>query len=121
MGNQSKAFTMHRIPFVDTAEEWSSNVEIPQVVVEPLRRSLTAIARLFKAPRIGLVVLGPSGDVAPNAKGDLYIGTVNPSVAIVALRKILVQEAEKFADDPASQKDVIRGHKEMAKETKDAE
>jgi hypothetical protein len=71
--------------------------DIPKEVQDALRPHLAAIARIFKAPRITLIVRAPEG---ANVKGDLVLGNDDPSLALAALRARMVAEAELFRDDP---------------------
>lgn len=70
--------------------------EIPEEIKERLQHHLTAIARLFKAPKITLIVRGPE---AGNAKGDLVLGNDSPTLALAALRARIIAEAEFLAGD----------------------
>ena len=67
---------------------------IPTEIQERLQHHLTAIARLFKAPRITVIVRGPE---VGNAKGDRVLSNDNLTHALAALRARMVAEA-KFLD-----------------------
>ena len=70
--------------------------KLPPELEEKLRPLLTAIARLFKAPLITIIVRSP--DVS-NVVGDLVLSNDNPTRVIVALRAQMVAEAKVFAGD----------------------
>lgn len=70
--------------------------DIPEDIHETLRGHLTAIAKLFRAPLITLVVR--AGD---NAKGVLVLGNDNPSFLIEALRERMVADAKSQFAEPA--------------------
>lgn len=71
--------------------------EIPKDVQDRLKPLLASIARLFRAPRITLIVRAP--DVG-NVKGDMVIGNDDPTSVIGALRARMVDEAEIYAGTP---------------------
>ena len=71
--------------------------DIPKEIEERLRPHLAAIARLFKAPRITLIVRAPE---IGNVTGDLVLSNDNPTRAIAALRSRMVAEAEIYAGAP---------------------
>lgn len=70
---------------------------IPPEVQAALKPHLAAIAGLFLAPRITLIVRGLDGG---NAGGDCVIGNDNPALALGALRARMVAEAEILAGTP---------------------
>lgn len=70
---------------------------IPAEIEARLKPHLAAIARLFRAPRITLIVRGGDGG---NAGGDLVLGNDNPTLALGALRARAVAEAEILAGTP---------------------
>lgn len=70
---------------------------IPAEIEERLKPALTAIAKLFKAPRITLIVRSP--DVG-NVKGDLVLGNDDLTKVEAALRALVVGEAVLFAESP---------------------
>ena len=72
--------------------------QIPTEVAERLKLLLEAIARLFKASRITIIVRSPED---ANATGDLVFSNDNPTQAIAALRAHMVAEAERFAAEGA--------------------
>lgn len=72
---------------------------IPSEIESALRPHLAAIAKIFRAPRITIVVRGP-GD--GNAGGDLVLSNDNPTLALHALRARAVAEGEILAGTPAA-------------------
>ena len=84
--------------------------DIPKEILEPLKSHLTAIGRLFKSPRITLIVRGPE---IGNATGDLVLTTDNPTLAIKALTARMVAEAEIYAGT-AQQMKVIEKERSAA-------
>ena len=72
-------------------------MKIPPEVQEDLQRHLTAIAKLFVAPRITLIVRGPE---VGNVKGDLILGNDDPVHVAAALRARMVDEAKVLVGTP---------------------
>lgn len=70
---------------------------IPAEIQAALKPHLAAIARVFRAPRITLIVRGVDGG---NAGGDLVLGNDNPTLALGALRARAVAETEILAGTP---------------------
>ena len=71
--------------------------KISKEVEDALKPHLAAIARIFKAPRITIIVRAPEG---ANVVGDLVFGNDDPTLALAALRARMIAEAELFRDDP---------------------
>ena len=71
---------------------------IPEDMQERLQHHLTAIGRLFKSPRVTLIVRGPE---LGNATGDLVLTTDDPLKAERALRARIIAQAKIFAGQPA--------------------
>lgn len=67
---------------------------IPSDIQDRLKGHLIAIARIFKAPRITLILRSP--DVG-NVTGDLVLGNDNPLYVERALKARVVAEAEILA------------------------
>lgn len=72
--------------------------QIPTEIADRLKLLLDAIARLFKASRITIIVRTPEDG---NATGDLVFSNDNPTHAIAALRTHMEQEAKRFAAEGA--------------------
>jgi hypothetical protein len=75
--------------------------EIPPSIQERLKAHLAAIAAIFKAPRITLIVRGPEEG---NAKGDLILGNDDPIYVSRALRARIVAESKILAGTPQEMK-----------------
>lgn len=73
--------------------------DIPKNVEDQLKPYLTAIARLFKAPRITLIIRAPGGDDG-NAKGDLVLTNDNPLFAGQALKALEIGRAKILIGTP---------------------
>ena len=71
--------------------------KISKEVEDALKPHLAAIARIFKAPRITVIVRAPEG---ANVVGDLVLSNDNPTLVIAALRARMVAEAEIDVDQP---------------------
>ena len=76
-------------------------MEIPSSIQERLQAHLIEIARIFKAPRVTLIVRSP--DVA-NVKGDLILGNDDPHFVSQALRARMVAEAQILVGTPQQMK-----------------
>ena len=72
--------------------------QIPEPIAERLKLLLEAIARLFKASRITIIVRSPEEG---NANGTLIMGNDNPTKAMEALRTHMQAQAQSFADEGA--------------------
>ena len=70
---------------------------IPKDIEDRLRGHLTAIARLFKAPRITMIVRSPEEG---NARGDLILGNDDPYLVACALKARVIDEAFLWAETP---------------------
>lgn len=79
--------------------------DIPKTIEDQIKPYLAAIARLFRAPRITLVIRGP-GSEDGNAKGDLVLTNDNPLFAGHALRALEIGRAQILVGTPV-QMDVI--------------
>ena len=73
--------------------------KISKEVEDALKPHLAAIARIFKAPRITVIVRAPEG---ANVVGDLVLSNDNPTLVIAALRARMVAEAEIDVDQPGT-------------------
>ncbi len=71
--------------------------EIPASVQQRLQAHLTAIAAIFKAPRITIIVRGPEEG---NAKGDLILGNDDPIYVSRALRARIIAESKILEGTP---------------------
>lgn len=71
--------------------------DIPDHVQRLLQEHLIQIARIFKAPRITLIVRGPDDG---NAKGDLVLTNDNPLFVERALKAQVLARAKILADTP---------------------
>ncbi len=76
-------------------------MEIPASVQERLQAHLVAIARIFKAPRITIIVRSPEEG---NAKGDLILGNDDPLYVSRALRARMIAESKILAGTPQEMK-----------------
>lgn len=74
--------------------------DIPESIESQLKPYLTAIARLFKAPRITLIVRGPGLGDEGNAKGDLVLTNDNPLFAGRALAALEIGRAQILVGTP---------------------
>ncbi len=72
--------------------------QIPEAIAERLKLLLTAIAKLFRASQITIIVRSPEG---ANSTGVLVMGNDSPAEAMQALRAHMVSEAERFAAEGA--------------------
>lgn len=72
--------------------------QIPEPIAERLKLLLAAIAKLFRASRITLIVRAPEEG---NALGTLVMGNDSPTEAIQALREHMAAEAKRFAAEGA--------------------
>ena len=70
---------------------------IPPEVEARLKPALTAIAKLFRAPRITIIVRAPE---VGNVKGDLVLGNDDLGKVAEALKALVVGEAVLFANSP---------------------
>ena len=71
--------------------------QIPDSVQEKLKAHLGAIAGIFKAPRITLIVRGPEEG---NARGDLILGNDDPVYVSKALRARIIAESKILEGTP---------------------
>lgn len=72
--------------------------QIPEAVAERLKLLLAAIAKLFKASRITLIVRSPED---ANSVGDLVFSSDSPAKVMEVLRAHMLAEAQRFADEGA--------------------
>lgn len=70
---------------------------IPPEIEALLKAHLVEIARLFKAPRITLIVRAPAG---ANVKGDLILTADNLTEVMACLRAEMVSQAEILVGTP---------------------
>lgn len=71
--------------------------EIPASVQERIKAHLVEIAKIFKAPRITLIVRGPEEG---NASGDLILGNDEPMYVSRALRARIIAESKILEGTP---------------------
>lgn len=70
---------------------------IPPEIEARLKAHIAGIARLFKAPRITLIVRAPEG---ANVKGDLILTADNLTLVMQSLRAMMVREAQILVGTP---------------------
>lgn len=70
--------------------------DIPPAIQEQLQRLLGGIARMFKSPKITLIVRAPH-DAQGNSTGDLVLTNDNPLFAERALKTLVIGRAKILA------------------------
>lgn len=73
---------------------------IPKEIEARLQSHLTAIAKIFRVPRITLIVRGQTPEEGANARGDLVITNDNPIFVEAALRARMVERAQILVGTP---------------------
>lgn len=72
--------------------------QIPAEIAERMKLLLEAIAKMFKASRITIIVRSPE---EANSVGDLIFSNDNPTKVMEALRNHMVAQAQSLADEGA--------------------
>lgn len=73
---------------------------IPPQIEKYLQGPLTAIAKIFRVPRITLIVRGQTPDEGGNARGDLVITNDNPIFVEAAFRARMIERGQILVGTP---------------------